>query len=116
MSPDSVKASYRATLKEQVTIRRYTGVVTATSPRFDVTARARVVGFEPKELIGSILQGDRKAIVYADDLIEGGLTLPVRTTDKLLLASGKELAIISADGDSRKVDGVLIAYELQVRG
>lgn len=115
MTPDSAKADYRRALKESVIIRRYTGSG-PNRPRFDALARARVVGFEPKELIGGIVQGDRKAIVYADDLIDAGLALPVLTTDKCVLPNGKELAIVAADGDTRKVAGVLIAYELAVRG
>lgn len=114
MTPDSVKASYRRNLNETVQVRRYTGTGT-NRPRFDTSARAQVVGFAPHELVGTIVQGDRKAIVYADDLIENGLTMPVTTNDKLVV-KGKELAIIAADGDTRKIGGVLIAYELQVRG
>jgi len=115
VTPESVKADYARTLKEWVTIRRWTGSG-PTRPRFDAQARAKVIGFAPQELIGGIVQGDRKAIVFADDLIAAGLTLPVTTNDKCVLASGKECAIIAADGETRKVDGVLIAYELAVRG
>ena len=115
MTPESVKAEYARFLREAVYVRRYTGTGT-NRPRFDAKARARVVGYDEKDLVGGgIVQGDRKAIVYVDDLIANGLTLPVTTSDKLVVR-GKELAIIAPDDSTRRVDGVLIALELQVRG
>ncbi len=114
MTPDGVKAAYGAALGEWVLIRRYTGTGT-TRPHFDVRARARIVGYAPNELVGGIQQGDRRAIVLADDLFGSGLTMPVLNTDKLV-DHGRELQIIAVDADTRKIDGVLIAYELQVRG
>lgn len=114
MTPEEVKASYREALKEIVFARRYTGGGT-NRPHFDAAARARVVGYTPQELIGDVIQGDRKVILFADDLIENGFALPLTTSDKLVVR-GKELAIMAADGDTRKVNDVLIAYELQVRG
>lgn len=114
MTPDSVKADYRRSLKEWVVVRRFTGIG-PNRPRFDVSARARVVGYAPEQLVGVIQQGDRKAIVYADDLIEGGMTLPITTSDKLIV-NGREMAIIAPDDLTRRVNGVLIALELQVRG
>lgn len=115
MTPDSVKADYRSALKETVTIRRFTGAGPAR-PKFEARARARVTGYEAKELVGAVVQGDRKVIVYADDLIDNGLALPVTTNDLLVLSSGKQLAIVAADDQTRKVAGVLIALEIQARG
>ena len=114
MTPESVKASYAGTLSERVLIRRYTGTGTAR-PKFEAEARARVVGYEPKDLVGAVQQGDRKVIVYADDLIAAGLTLPVTTADKCVVR-GRELAIIAADDSTRRIGATLIAVELQVRG
>jgi hypothetical protein len=115
MTPAAVKASYARALKERVTLRRYTGAG-ANRPRLDVeNIRARTVGYEPHELVGNIVQGDRKLIVYADDLIENGFVLPVTTADEVVVR-GKPLAIKAADDSTRRVDGVLIAIELQVRG
>ena len=115
MNTELVKASYRRDLKEIVTIRRYTGSG-ANRPRFDAeNIAARVAGYTPHELIGTIIQGDRKIIVLVDDLIQRQFALPVTTNDKVVV-EGKELAIIAVDGSTRKVDDVLIAYELQARG
>lgn len=115
MNPDAVKASYRRTLKDIISVRRYTGSG-ANRPRFDAPKiRANVSGFAPHELIGTIVQGDRKVIVFIDDLIERKMALPITTNDKVVI-EGKELAIMGVDGSTRQVNGVLIAYELQVRG
>jgi hypothetical protein len=115
VNAEATKASYRRALKERVTIRRYTGTG-ANRPRFDIeNVRTRIVGYEPHELVGTIQQGDRKAIIYADDLMGRGLALPITNADKLVVR-GKELAIVAADDSTRRVEGVLIAIELQVRG
>lgn len=111
---DSVKASYRRDLNETATIRRFTGTGTSR-PKFEVSARARVTGYEPKDLIGAVQQGDRKVTLYADDLIDGGLTLPVTVHDKVVVR-GKEFAIVAVDDSTRRIGGVLIAIDLQARG
>jgi hypothetical protein len=114
MTVESVKSSYARDLKEIVFARRYTGSG-AVRPVFNAKARAKVVGYAPYELIGTIVQGYCTVILYADDLIKNGFALPLTTNDKLVVR-GKELAIIAADDSTRRVDGVLIAYELQARG
>lgn len=111
---ESTKAQYRRTLKQRVKVRRYTGAG-LNRPMFEVTCRASVTGYDPEKLVGSIQQGDRQAIVYADDLLGKGFALPLTSADKLVVR-GKELAILAVDDNSRRVNDVLIAYELQVRG
>lgn len=110
---DSAKAFYAEHCKERVSIRRFTGAG-PSRPRFDTDARALVSGYEPRELVGAIVQGDRKIIVFADDLITNGLPLPVTTDDKVVVDGGKELAILAPD--RLRVDGVLVALQIQARG
>lgn len=116
MSPDEVKAAYRDALGEfeTVAIRRYSGVGTARTA-VDTNCRGRVIGYAPQDLVGNLQQGDRKLIIFSDDLVANGLSLPVTTNDKAYVR-GKELAIIAVDDSTRRVAGVLIAYELSVRG
>lgn len=115
MSVASAKAAYARSLKERVTLRRYTGGG-PLRPRFDAeNVRCRTIGYEPHELVGGVIQGDRKMIVFADDLIAKGFSLPVTVNDKVVVR-GKELAILAPDDSTRRVDGVLIAIVLQVRG
>lgn len=118
MSPDEARASYRAALDaagEFVTVRRYTGTG-AGRPYFDAEVRARVTGYEAREMIGpNFQQGDRKAIVLAEDLIARQFALPIRPTDHVIVR-GRECAIVAPDDSTRRVRGELIAYELRVRG
>lgn len=112
MTPDQVKSSYLRSLGDRVTVRRYSGTGTAR-PKTDVdNVRARVTNYGPQEIVGTIMEGDRQVIVYADDV---GALNPLTLRDKLVVR-GRELAIMSVDDNTRRVGGVLIAYELQVRG
>jgi hypothetical protein len=72
--------------------------------------------------VGTIQQGDRLIIALADDITQPttdsppqALTLPIVTSDKIVLR-GKELQIIASDDSTRRVQGVLIALEIQARG
>lgn len=114
---DQALAEHRSAINERgetVKHRRYTGAG-PNRPRFEAQVMAVVVGYEEKDFVGSIVQGDRKVILLAEDLIKAQIALPVTTNDKLVVRE-KELAIIAVDDSSRRVAGVLIAYQLQVRG
>jgi hypothetical protein len=125
MTPDAVKASYRRALTETVLLRRYTGAG-SVRPKFEAAARAQVVGYAPHELVGTIVQGDRKCIVLADDLIANGWAAPRNpdgtfgrvaiVTSDFVVVRGVQLAIKAVDDSTRRINGVLIAYELQVSG
>lgn len=114
MTPDQVKASYRKALRQHVTVRRYIGSGTTRTKSDVEQVRARVTGYSPDELVGTIVQGDRNAIVYADDVAAGGIA--ALTTNDKVVVYGRELAIMAVDDLTRRVDDVLIAYELQLRG
>ena len=113
-----LKAAYARELKELVTFRRWSA---DHSTKVDVTVRARVVDYSAAELIGTIQQGDRKVIIYADDVVTNystgaatGLTLPVTAADKIVLDL-KECRIM-APRPRKSMDGVTAAYALQTRG
>ena len=117
MTPEQCLASYRRSLDrvgEDIIIRRYTGAG-SNRPKFDATVRGRVIEYLPKELVGTIQQGDRKLIILAEELVTAGFSLPLRKGDKAVVR-GKELNIEAPDDNTRRVQGVLIAYELQCRG
>lgn len=113
----TVLQSYRLQLTshgEQIKIRRYIG--TGMGRTFtDTNAKARVRGYLPNELVGTIQQGDRNIIVLAEDLELGGFALPITAADKAVVR-GKELAILGVDDNTRRVGPTLIAIELQCRG
>ena len=110
---DGIKAHYRQVCQETIIVRRYTGSGTSR-PKFDVPVRGRAIGYDAKELIGGIVQGDQKVIVLVEDLIAKGMTLPLTTSDKAVV-NGKEIAIM-APTPRKALDGTLVAYELQCRG
>jgi len=117
MTPDQCKSTYARMIDavgEPILIRRYAGTG-SNRPKFEVTVRARVTGFHETELVGLILQGDTKLIVLADDLVASQFAMPVRKGDKVVVR-GKELNVEDPDGNTRRVQGVLIAYEIQARG
>lgn len=106
-----------AEVGEDIIIRRYSGPAgPGGRSKTDVVARARVVGYQPRELVGGIVQGDRKVIVLVDAL---GDLLPLvdgaSSNDKVVVR-GDELGIIAVDDSTRRIGGTLIALELQVRG
>lgn len=117
MTPTAAKAALARQLDqhgETLTFKRYSGTGASRSSVTD-TARCRSVGYQPAELVGNVIQGDRRVIVYADDLVGGAITLPLRKNDKVLL-DGRELNIEAVDDTTRRIAGTLIGYELQVRG
>jgi hypothetical protein len=117
MTPEAVKADYAAIMDrvgETVLIRRYSGSGSSRTAT-DVSVRARVVSYDPKELVGGIQQGDAKVIALAEDLDGSAITLPLVKSDKCVVR-GRELNIQGSDDNTRRIQGVLVAYELQVRG
>jgi hypothetical protein len=103
--------SFLQEVGEDVIVRRYSG----TGPTRTVTertTRARVKGYQPNELVGAIVQGDRKVIMLVDALAD---LLPLSTADKLVIR-GREVAIKGVDDSTRRIGGTLIGLDLQVAG
>jgi hypothetical protein len=82
------------------------------APAAEVAVLARVLSYQPHEIVGSVVQGDRRVIALVDAL---GALLPLTTADKLVIR-GREVAIKAVDDNTRRVAGTLIALELQVQG
>lgn len=96
---------------ETVLVRRYSGTG-PTRTKVDTAAQARVMGYLPRDLVGSIVQGDRKVTMLVDTL---SAVLPVTTSDRLVIR-GREVAIKAVDDNTRRPQGVLIALEIQAEG
>lgn len=124
MTPAAALDAHRrflAEIGEDILIRRYTGTGTPR-PKTEASIRARVMGYEPKELVGTIVQGDRKiiALVDPDATVPSGMValstlLPLTTNDKAVVR-GKEIAIKGIDDNTRRIAGTLIALEIQAAG
>jgi len=110
--PARSKALYRENLHEAVSIRRISGTGTG---RVDTTYATvgRVFNSQRKELTGGIAQQDRTAIIYADYLFDAGLPSDVEIGDYLIDQDGIEHSVYEVQ--HRRVEAVLIGYELTVR-
>lgn len=100
-----------AEIGEDVIVRRYSGTG-PTRTKNDVTAKARVMGYRPHEILGAVQEGDRRVIMLVDAL--GGL-LPLTPADKLVIR-GRECAIKSVDDSTRRIAGELVALEIHAAG
>jgi len=112
------RAEYREAFTERgekAAIRRYIG---STPDRFyndyDVTA-VPLSDSEAKELAGAVSQGDRFVLILAEELEEQSFPLPITVNDKLVL-EGREQAIFKPDRFTRRIQGIVVAYVLVVRG
>ncbi|MDI3559573.1 hypothetical protein [Bradyrhizobium sp. Arg816] len=125
MTPDQALASHRrqlAQVGEAVTVRRYAGTGASRAAVAEAVALARVVGYQPSEIVGAVRQGDRRVILLNDPAatvpagkVALATMLPLTSDDKLVIR-GAEVAIQGADDSTRRIAGILIALELQVRG
>lgn len=97
---------------ETITLRRNNP---SPNPPTDADVSARVSGFDPEELTGTIQQGDRRVIVLAEDVEAAGWPAPPKRNDKVILR-GRTLNVETVDDSTRRIGGTLIAYDLVVRG
>ena len=78
--------------------------------------RFRLMAFQPRDLVGGIAQGTRRAILMAEDVkLPNGGAFDLKKNSRLIW-NGKTLTVTAVDDATRNVGGVLIAYELQVVG
>jgi len=108
----TAKALYRENLYEPVSIRRITG---SGSSRTDVSYATvgRVYRGDQKELVGGVAQQNMIAILYAQQLFDNGLPSDVVIGDYLIDQDGIEHTVVEVK--PRRVEAVMIAYELTVR-
>lgn len=97
---------------ETVTLRRNNA---APSLPTEQNLKARVIGYQPDELIGGINQGDRKVIILAEDITTFPLPFKTGGTDKIVVR-GKPLNIGVVDDSTRRIGDTLIAYEIRATG
>jgi hypothetical protein len=112
VTPDEALDQHRRLIGEvgeTVYVRRFTGSTPART-HVDTETTAYVRNYGSNELIGSITQGDQRAITLVDTLSS---ILPVTTNDKLVVGT-KEFAI--KNPMRRVVGGTLIALEIHAAG
>ncbi|QZN99537.1 hypothetical protein K6K41_22975 [Chenggangzhangella methanolivorans] len=124
MKPAAARAAYRRQLKahgEIVSLRREVpgGLKVAEG------LRARVMGFDAEEIASGLNQGGRKIILLAEDVeaavAAGNWPAPaagavaVLRNDRIVVR-GRAWVVQTADDSTRRVAGVLIAYEVAATG
>lgn len=123
MNPASIETSYRRAMNavgETVTLRRFTGSG-QNRPSFQADVMAVVSSYSPEQLAGSMTEATKKAIILARDLYDAqwpmapGTNRLIVESDKIIVR-GKSHDIIAADDSTRRVAGVLVAVELQLKG
>jgi hypothetical protein len=93
---------------ETATFRRPDGSLSSA----DVLCRS--AGYGAAEYGGGIIQGDRKLIALAEDFEAANWPAPQR--GDIVMIGGKQVSVEAVDSDTRKIAGVIIAYEIQARG
>jgi hypothetical protein len=105
------QAQYREHLHEPVTIRRITGSGSTRTDESYATV-GRVYRGDQKELVGGIAQQNLIAIIYAQALFDAGLPSVV-IGDYLIDQDGLQYTVVEVK--PRRVEAVMVAYELTVR-
>lgn len=114
MSPAQARQSLRNMLDrvgETVTLRRVAG---ASAGDYDVLAR--VMQADPSDVVGAVQQLKRKAIVDAEAVASSGFPTPFLPKQDRLVWQGKVLVITAIDDSTRRIQGELIGYVLELSG
>lgn len=115
MTPAAAKSLYRrliAASGETVTLRRNSRYPADPT---DADVRARVIDATTDQDDDSLQQGKRKVVVLAEDVPDSFWPLRERGVDRIILR-GAPCIIDFVDDSTRRVGGVLIAYEFHVIG
>ncbi|MEY9436564.1 hypothetical protein [Bradyrhizobium elkanii] len=125
MTPDeSIDQHIRALEEngETVLVRRYAGVGPARAVVKEAAVLAKVKGYQPQDIVGEIQQGDRHVILLNEPAaavptgkVALSTMLPLSKRDFLVIA-GAEVSIEAVDDATRRIQGQVIAFEIQVRG
>lgn len=124
MTPNQALASHRAMIEqsgETIIVRRWR-VIDGEYSKVEASIFARVMGYNPTQVIGAITQGDIRVIALNDPAatVPAGMVplstlLPLLNTDKLVIR-GEEKAIKGVDDNTRRIAGVLIALDIHAEG
>ena len=99
---------------ETIQLRHFSGVG-AEREYVDYAVLARPSSAAAIEIAGAIQEHSREVIVLADDLRNAGLAFPVTNSDAVVIG-GKVHQITEVDDWTCRVNGVVVALKLKVRG
>lgn len=78
--------------------------------------QAWVTDFIPSDLAGAVEQGRRSAVVLASSVVASGFPLPFIVKQDRLAWGTKSNAITKVDDATRRIQGQLFAYDLDLEG
>lgn len=120
MTPTQARAAYRRArdgIGEMVALRRYSGSGQARTPTDYAMKAVRVRRDQnADELVAGLVQRDRRFIVMLEDVEAAGFPLPINITADRMVVRSQEVTIKDVDGDTRRIAGELIAYEITAGG
>lgn len=116
MTPDRAREIYRNQMTENG--GEWMTIIHATDTTQKYKVRGRPSGFAPSDLGAGIVEGSRKVIVLAEDLdgTKFADALGTGGAYKIQLADGDYLNIESVDSNTCRLNGVVVAYLLDVLG
>jgi hypothetical protein len=110
MTPERI-AALISQFGQPVTLQRMSG--TTTQIRHDVVCQAIVRGYEPVQLIGSIIQGDRQVTTTNAEIADAQWPGPPRSGDRCVI-DGRTTTIQACD--IRRLRNEIVLHLIQVRG
>lgn len=109
MNASTATAAMLARYGETVVLRRPSGV----AQFIDVSCVARVDQFQPHEITGGVVQGDRKVILSNREIEANAWPGPPRRGDQIIIA-GRTTTVQGVETVS--VGGQVVRHNVQVRG
>jgi hypothetical protein len=109
MNAPSATASMLARYGETVVLRRPTG----QAQFIDVSCAARVDQFQPHEIAGGVVQGDRKVTLSNREIEAEAWPGPPRRGDQIVVA-GRTTTVQGVE--TITVGGQIVRHNVQVRG
>lgn len=117
MLADRIQASYVRALEAQFgpgeTLQLQRGVGADGVP---YSVSGWVTGYTPEEFVGALQQGKRRAIILASSVVASEFPTPILPKQDRLIWGDKTVVITSVDDATRRVQGTLVAYELELAG
>lgn len=110
MTPESARTALARQMQKHgwiISLQR------AGVPTVDILCRIR--DYRPDELVGGVIQGDRQAIIPAECLERAGWPGAPSVGDQII-DGGATMTVEAVDASTRRIAGVVIGYNLTVRG
>lgn len=115
MSPLAIQNAYVRALATQFGPAELVALIRAgNAGTFQV--HGWVTEFVPADVAAGVQQGRRRAIILTSDVVASGFPLPFLVKQDRLMWGTKTNAITKVDDATRRVNSILVAFELDLEG